>query len=148
MSGQYNDVRGDFQYKLTLDQGTPANADADRHLFVIFAPQPGDSALFILFFITLGRKRYHTGSQTLSNLFANAHSIAQTDVNSRSCIPRKIMTPPADVRLGISEGYSDALWSCRYIYAKTDIFQVSILNVLITDNGHSHTQKKINDFFV
>ena len=62
MSGQYNDVRGDFQYKLTLDQGTPANADADRHLFVIFAPQPGDSALFILFFvanvITLGRKRY------------------------------------------------------------------------------------------
>ena len=80
VSGQYNDVRGDFQYKLTLDQGTPANADADRHLFVIFAPQPGDSALFILFFITLGRKRYHTGSQTLSNLFANAHSIAQTDV--------------------------------------------------------------------
>ena len=58
MSGQYNDVRGDFQYKLTRDQGTPANADADRHLFVIFAPQPGDSALFILFFITLGRKRY------------------------------------------------------------------------------------------
>ena len=56
MSGQYNDVRGDFQYKLTRDQGTPANAD--RHLFVIFAPQPGDSALFILFFITLGRKRY------------------------------------------------------------------------------------------
>ena len=108
MSGQYNDVRGDFQYKLTLDQGTPANVDADRHLFVIFAPQPGDSALFILFFITLGRKRYHTGSQTLSNLFANAHSIAQTDVNSRSCIPRKIMTPPAEVRLRISEGYSDA----------------------------------------
>ena len=58
MSGQYNDVRGDFQYKLTRDQGTPFNADADRHLFVIFAPQPGDSALFILFFITLGRKRY------------------------------------------------------------------------------------------
>ena len=108
MSGQYNDVRGDFQYKLTLDQGTPANADEDKHLFVIFAPQPGDSALFILFFITLGRKRYHTGSQTLSNLFANAHSIPQTDVNSRSCIPRTIMTPPADVRLGISEGYSEA----------------------------------------
>ena len=58
VSGQYNDVRGDFQYKLTRDQGTPANADADRHLFVIFAPQPGDSALFILFSITLGRKRY------------------------------------------------------------------------------------------
>ena len=58
MSGQYNDVRGDFQYKLTRHQGTPANADADRHLFVIFAPQPGDSASFILFFITLGRKRY------------------------------------------------------------------------------------------
>ena len=58
VSGQYNDVRGDFQYKLTRDQGTPANADADRHLFIIFAPQPGDSALFILFFITLGRKRY------------------------------------------------------------------------------------------
>ena len=47
VSGQYNDVQGDFQYKLTLDQGTPANADADRHLFVIVAPQPGDSALFI-----------------------------------------------------------------------------------------------------
>ena len=58
VSGQYNDVRGDFQYKLTRDQGTPANADADSHLSVIFAPQPGDSALFILFFITLGRKRY------------------------------------------------------------------------------------------
>ena len=56
MSGQYNDVRGDFQYKLTRDQRTPANAD--RHLVVIFAPQPGDSALFILFFITLGCKRY------------------------------------------------------------------------------------------
>ena len=56
VSGQYNDVQGDFQYKLIRDQGTPANAD--RHLFVIFAPQPGDSALFILFFITLGRKRY------------------------------------------------------------------------------------------
>ena len=56
VSGQYNDVRGDFQYKLTRHQGTPANAD--RHLFVIFAPQPGDSAFFILFFITLGRKRY------------------------------------------------------------------------------------------
>ena len=49
MSGQYNDVRGDFQYKLTRDQRTPANAD--RHLVVIFAPQPADSALFILFFI-------------------------------------------------------------------------------------------------
>ena len=44
--GQYSDVRGDFQYKLTRDQRTPANAD--RH-------------------------------------FANAHSIAQTDVNSRRC---------------------------------------------------------------
>ena len=103
MSGQNNDVRGDFQCKLTRDQGTPANADADRHLFVIFAPQPGDSALFTLFFITLGRKRYHTGSQTLSNIFANAHCIAQTDVNSRSCVPRQILTPPADVRLGRSE---------------------------------------------
>ena len=108
VSGQYNDVRGDFQYKLTLDQGTPANADADRHLFVIFAPQPGDSALFILFFITLGRKRYHTGSQTLSNLFANAHSIAQTDVNSR--LPQ-LHTPKnndASRRCAPWEGYSDA----------------------------------------
>ena len=56
MSGQYNDVRSDFQYELTRDQQTPANAD--RHLVVIFAPQPGDSALLILFFITLGCKRY------------------------------------------------------------------------------------------
>ena len=56
MSGQYNDVRGDFQYKLTRVQRIPANAD--RHLVVIFAPQPADSALFILFFITLGCKRY------------------------------------------------------------------------------------------
>ena len=74
MYGQYSDVRGDFQYKLTRDQRTPANAD--RHCVVIFAPQPTDSALFIL---------HHTGLQTLSNLFANAHSIAQTDVNSRRC---------------------------------------------------------------
>ena len=74
MSGQYNDVRVDFQYKLTRHQGTPANADADRHLVVIFAPQPAVSALFILFFITLG-------SQRLSNIFANAHNIAQTHVN-------------------------------------------------------------------
>ena len=58
MSGQYNDVRDDFQYKLTHDQRTPANADADRQLIVIFAPHPADSALFILFFITLGCKRY------------------------------------------------------------------------------------------
>ena len=50
MSGQYNDVRSDFQYELTRDQRTPANADADRHLVVIFASQPGDSALLILFF--------------------------------------------------------------------------------------------------
>ena len=66
VSGQYNDVRGDFQYKLTRDQGTPANADADRHLFVIFAPQPGDSALFILFFITLSRKRYQISLRIIS----------------------------------------------------------------------------------
>ena len=45
---------GDFKYKLTRDQRTPANADADRHFVVISAPQPADSALFILFFITLG----------------------------------------------------------------------------------------------
>ena len=56
MSGQYNDVRGDFLYKLPRDQRTPANAD--RHFVVIFSPQPADSALFILFFITLGCKRY------------------------------------------------------------------------------------------
>ena len=67
VSGQYNDVRGDFQYKLTRDQRTPANADADRHLVVIFAPQPGDSTLFIF---------HHTGLQTLSNLFANAHLVS------------------------------------------------------------------------
>ena len=45
-----------FQHKLTRNQRTPANAD--RHFVVIFAPQPEDSALFILFFITLGCKRY------------------------------------------------------------------------------------------
>ena len=56
MHGQYSDVRGDIQYKLTRDQRTPANAD--RHFIVIFAPQPADSALFILFFTTLGCKRY------------------------------------------------------------------------------------------
>ena len=57
VSGQYNDVRGDFVYKLPRDQRTPANADADRHFVVIFAPQPADSALFILFYlITLGCK--------------------------------------------------------------------------------------------
>ena len=58
MSGQYNDVQGDFLNKLPRDQQTPANADADRHFVVIFALQPGDSALFILFFTTLGCKRY------------------------------------------------------------------------------------------
>ena len=43
VSGQYNDVRGDFLYKLPRDQRRPANADADRHFVVIFAPQPADS---------------------------------------------------------------------------------------------------------
>ncbi len=75
MSGQYNDVRGDFVYKLPRDQRTPANADADRHFVVIFAPQPADSALFIYFFVQINL-------QTLSNVFANAHSITQTDVKS------------------------------------------------------------------
>ena len=58
VSGQYNDVRGDFLYKLPRDQRTPANADADadRHFVVIFAPQP--VLYFILFFITLRCKRY------------------------------------------------------------------------------------------
>ena len=51
MSGQYNDVRGGFLYTLPRDQRTPANADADRHFVVIFAPQPADSALFIYLFI-------------------------------------------------------------------------------------------------
>ena len=60
VSGQYNDVRGDFQYKLTRDQGTP-----------------GDSGQCFIYFIF-----HHTGSQTLSNIFANAHNIAQTDVKS------------------------------------------------------------------
>ena len=88
MSGQCNDVRGDFQYKLTRDQGTPANAD--RHLFVIFAPQPGDSALFILFVITLGRKRYQI-------------SLLMRIILLKRMSNRTIMTPPADVRLGRSE---------------------------------------------
>ena len=84
MYGQYSDVRGHFQYKLTHDQRTPANADADRHFVVIFAPQPADSALFILFFITLGLKRYRISlSMRLESL--------------------KRMSTPADVRLGRSE---------------------------------------------
>ena len=59
MSGQYNDVRGDFMYKVPRVQRTPANVAADSHIVVIFAPQPADSALFIFFFlITLGCKRY------------------------------------------------------------------------------------------
>ena len=78
MYGQYNDIQGDFQYKLTRDQGTPANAD--RHFIVIFAPQPVDRRQCFIYFIF-----HHTGLQTLSNLFANAHSIAHTDVNSRRC---------------------------------------------------------------
>ena len=90
LSGQYNDVRGDFLYKLPRDHRTPANADAERHFVVIFAPQPADSALFIFIFD-------HTGLQTLSNVFANAY-------RSNGCqLPqlrtREIMTPPADVRL-------------------------------------------------
>ena len=82
--GQYNDVRGDFQYKLTRDQRTPANADADRHCVVNFAPQPMDSALFILFFITLGCKPYRI------SLLMRIVSL-------------KRMSTPADVRLGRSE---------------------------------------------
>ena len=46
MYGQYSDVRGDFQYKLTRDQRTPANADADRHFVVIFAPQSAHSLFY------------------------------------------------------------------------------------------------------
>ena len=59
VSGQYNDVRGDFQYKLTRDQGTPANADADRHLFVIFAPDNRGTVLYLFYFSShRGRKCY------------------------------------------------------------------------------------------
>ena len=47
VSGQYNDVRGDFQYKLTRDQGTPANAD--RHLFVILPLNRG-TVLYLFYF--------------------------------------------------------------------------------------------------
>ena len=98
MSGQYNDVRGDFQYKLTRDQGTPANADADRHLFVIFAPQPGDSALFILFFITLGRKRYQISLlMRIISLNRMSNRLPQLRTSNKK------ITPPADVRLGRSE---------------------------------------------
>ena len=75
-------VQGDFQYKLTHDQRTPANAD--RHFVVIFAPQPADSALFILFFITLGCKRYRI------SLLMHIVSLNRTST-------------PADVRLGRSE---------------------------------------------
>ena len=84
MYRQYSDVRGDFQYKLTRDQRTPANADADRHFVVIFAPQPADSALFILFFIAPGCKRYRISLQM------------------RIVSPKRMSTP-ADVRLGRSE---------------------------------------------
>ena len=45
----------------------------------------------------------HTGLQTLSNVFANAHSIAQTDINCPQLRTREIMTPPAYVRLWRSE---------------------------------------------
>ena len=103
VSGQYIDVRGDFQYKLTRDQGTPANADADRHLFVIFAPQPGDSALFILFFITLGRKHYQI-SLLMRIISLKRMSNRLPHLRTPNAIaPRTIMTPPADVRLGRSE---------------------------------------------
>ena len=98
VSGQYNDVRGDLQYKLTRDQGTPANANADRHLFVIFTPQPGDSALFILFFITLGRKRYQIYLlMRIISLKRMSNRLPQLRT------PNKKITPPADVRLGRSE---------------------------------------------
>ena len=60
MLGQYNDVRGDFLYKLPRDQRTPANADADSHFVVIFAPQKtsGQCFIYFIFVITLGCKRY------------------------------------------------------------------------------------------
>ena len=58
VSGQYTDVRGDFQYKLTLDQGTPANAD--RH----FCPSArGQCFIYFIF--------HHTRSQTLSHWVTN-----------------------------------------------------------------------------
>ena len=54
MSGQYYDVRGDFQYKLTRDERTPANADADRHLVVILCPSTrGQCFIYFIF--------HHTG---------------------------------------------------------------------------------------
>ena len=82
MYEHYSDVRGDFQYKLTRDQRTPANAD--RHFVVIFSPQQADSGLFILFLITLGCKRYR-----ISWLMR--------------IVSLKRMSTPADVRLGRSE---------------------------------------------
>ena len=52
-------VRGDFLYKLPRDQRTPANADADRHFVVIFAPQPAvEGQIYFIFLITLGCKCY------------------------------------------------------------------------------------------
>ena len=75
MYGQYSDVRGDYQYKLTCDQ---------RHFVVIFATQPADSALPILFFTTLGCKRY--GISLLMRIAL-----------------LKQMSTPADVRHGRSE---------------------------------------------
>ena len=45
----------------------------------------------------------HTGLQTLSNVFANAHSIVQTDINCPQLRTQEIMTPPAYVRLWKSE---------------------------------------------
>ena len=84
MYGQYSDVQGDFQYKLTRDQRTPANADGGRHFVVIFAPQPVDSALYILFSITRGCKHYQI------SLLMRIVSL-------------KRMSTPADVRLGRSQ---------------------------------------------
>ena len=58
MSGQYNDVRGDFQYKLTRDQGTPANAFRGQAFICHFCPSTGGQCFIYFIVHTLGRKRY------------------------------------------------------------------------------------------
>ena len=144
MSGQYNDVRGDFQYKLNRDQGTPANADADRHLFVIFAPQPGDSALFILFFITLGRKRYQISLlMRIISLKRMSNHLPQLRTPNNNDASRRYMCVLGEVKTRANPYHNKNGCSQETQYSDARLVEAHRLRQAATA-----TQKKMNDFFV
>ena len=58
MSGQYNDVRGDFVYKLPRDQRTPAITRTRTGILLSFLPLNQRTVLYLFYFFD------HTGLQT------------------------------------------------------------------------------------